>query len=60
MFSNGREFMEYLYSNYGLLEGYRMAQEYLTISREIINNTDPEEVRFCEELEVEMRKLDLI
>ena len=60
MFSNGKEFMQYLYESYGLVKGYTLAQEYLRISREIAHNTDPEEIRFCEELEIEMRKLDLI
>ena len=60
MFDNGKEFMEYLHSSYGLVEGYALAQEYLRISREIAHNTDPEEIRFCEELETEMRKLDMI
>lgn len=58
MFKNGKEFMEYLHENYGFLEAYRMAKEYLLVSRE--SNTDPDEVQFCNELEVEMNKLDMI
>ena len=60
MFANGKEFMDYLHNNYGLLEGYSLAKEYLRISREIANNTDPEEVKFCAELEEAMHKLDMI
>ena len=59
MFKTGKEFMDYLHESYGLLEGYRMAKEYLRISREIAHNTNPDEVQFCAELETEMNKLDI-
>ena len=54
---NGNEFVEDLYNVYGLLEGYRLCKAYLELQK---NATDPEEIKFCDEVRSAMQKLDLI
>ena len=54
---NGKEFMKMLHDEHGLLEGCRLADEYLEIWEEG-SQDDPEEKQFCEELKVALNELN--
>ena len=57
-YANGKEFMDDLHVTYGLVRGCELAEEYLRISREIAKNAEPDEVKFCAELEEALNRLN--
>ena len=54
---SGHQFVVDLKENYGLLEAYRMAKQYLEMQKD---REDDEEKRFCSEIENALHELELI
>lgn len=54
---NGKQFVKNLVAEYGLLEGYRMAESYLEIP---YDESDSEETQFRSEMRAEMSEVDNI
>lgn len=54
---NGRQFVKNLIAEYGMLEGYRMAERYLETK---ISNNDTEEIKFRDEMRKVMHEVDQI
>lgn len=55
---NGKQFVEELHEKYGLLEGYDIAEEYIAISMNVCKNTNPAEIKFCQEVREALDELD--
>ena len=56
-YNNGCDFVDDLVKDFGLLDGYRKATDYLAIQKDA---EDPEEKSFCKEIETALWKLDQI
>ena len=54
---SGKVFVNDLVKEYGLLDGYRIAKDYMEMQK---NTEDPEEKEFCKQIEVALWKLDQI
>ena len=54
---NGKQFVEELVTRYGLLEGYRMAVDYLEMQKDVL---DKKEIEFCNQIKIALWKLDQI